>query len=498
MGSRGRGFLAFGLFASLTGLGGLSCGKTHGGAVDANGGGDAVKSDACTTLECAQVDCSAKGLPTTSISGTVFAPNGTLPLYGVNVYVPFSDPGALSSDLACDRCGDSVPGGALALTVTDDAGHFELDNVPAASNIPVVIQVGKWRRQIIIPAVSACQDTPVGSADTTLPKSISDATPNTRMINGAPAVDLPHIAITTGGADALECLILKLGIAPSEITNDVGSGHVHLYTNNHIGKSEGAKQFEAGWPGGSGAIFGDAEGLWNSFDNMSHYDIVMFSCEGGQFPATKTQAAMEAVQQYADMGGRVFMTHWHNIWIGGEQGSASHGIPSWEGVATWNFNAAQDLEDAISSVDTTQNPKGSAFSAWLDNVGASTTPGQIPISGARYTCQSNDPLNGGTEFLYIDPNIPANDKVDGSNATELHTSVQDLQFTTPVGAAADAVCGKVVFSDMHVSSGSTSGSGTPYPGPGSGNGCAKTELSPQEKALAFIFFDIASCVGQIQ
>jgi hypothetical protein len=60
-------------------------------------------------------------------------------------------------------------------------------------------------------------------------------------------------------------------------------------------------------------------------------------------------------------------------------------------------------------------------------------------------------------------------------------------------------CGKVVFSDMHVSSGSTSSSAVPYPG-----GCALganmqlAPLSPQEKALAFIFFDIAACVGPVQ
>jgi hypothetical protein len=49
-----------------------------------------------------------------------------------------------------------------------------------------------------------------------------------------------------------------------------------------------------------------------------------------------------------------------------------------------------------------------------------------------------------------------------------------------------------VFSDMHVASGSSSSSATAFPG-----GCSSGDLTPQEKALAFMFFDISSCVGPI-
>ena len=70
---------------------------------------------------------------------------------------------------------------------------------------------------------------------------------------------------------------------------------------------------------------------------------------------------------------------------------------------------------------------------------------------------------------------------------------QNFQFTTPNEVALDQRCGKVVFSDMHVSSGSRSRATVPFP-----NDCSTADLTPQEKALAFMFFDIASCVNVIQ
>ena len=73
-------------------------------------------------------------------------------------------------------------------------------------------------------------------------------------------------------------------------------------------------------------------------------------------------------------------------------------------------------------------------------------------------------------------------------------SVQYLSATTPVGAP--NVCGKVVLSDIHVSVGA-GGANDDLPGEPFPDGCRTTDLSPQEKTLEFMIFDLSACVGII-
>ena len=439
-------------------------GNQCGGGYTCSPDGQCLQNGACQGLQCQQVSCSGGAPDATAITGTVFAPNGTLPLYGINVYVPLNDPGAFPAGLQCDQCSASLPGNPLVKTVTDEAGNFTLKNMPVGANIPVVITTGKWRRIINLPNVGKCTSTPVVAADTTLPKSADDMTPNTK------SVDMPKIALTTGNADSLECLIRKLGVADKEITNSAGPGHVHFYVGNGVG------QFDNGWPGGSGQMLTDATPFWSAAASLEAYDIVILSCEGAQNPQTKPQAALDAMKAYADAGGRVFASHWHNIWIeGSTQGGGNQAPAVWPGIATWS-NGGNLNNGTIDLIDEANNPKGPSFATWMLNVMGSTTRDQIAIQDGtgRSTCNQVDNLKG-ERWTYVQ----------GQGGT-----TQNFQFTTPNESDPSVRCGKVVFSDMHVSGGPMNGN---YP---SSCGSSLT-LTPQEKALAFMFFDIASCVSNI-
>jgi hypothetical protein len=422
----------------------LGCGGKKNGDDDDDG------PDACVGIECQVVNCGAMGLPVTTISGTVFAPNGTLPLNGVNVYVPRDPLPPFQEGVTCDRCASSLPGSPVAQTVSGADGTFKLENVPAGADIPLTITTGKWRRTITIPTVNQCTDNAVGGGETSLPKNKAEG-------------DIPRIAITTGDADTMECLVRKLGVADTEIGSTGDDRRIHLY------HGDGTASFAGGFGGGSGAL-PEAQPFWSSVNTLSFYDITIFSCEGSQNPQTKPQGALDAVKAYADVGGRVFASHWHNIWVSGNfQDDPNLAPPIWKDLVTWNdsgnFNGNVTIDEVL-------NPKGALFADWMVNVGGSTTRGQFDVNEGRTTAQTIV-TPGSVERWVVRQDHP-----------------QMFQFTTPVEAASDQKCGKVVFTDMHVS-GSPQTPVAAYPGHCIGG----NNLTAQEKALAFMFFDIAGCVG---
>src|SRR6185369_6128205 len=123
---------------------------------------------------------------------------------------------AFPTQTSCEQCGAAVSGSPLVTARSLYNGKFTLKNVPAGTNIPLVIQIGRWRRQIVIPEVKACQTLALTAEQTRLPRDHSEG-------------NIPLTAISTGEVDALECVLYKMGIKKEEFTNPSGGGRIHLY-----------------------------------------------------------------------------------------------------------------------------------------------------------------------------------------------------------------------------------------------------------------------------
>jgi len=248
----------------------------------------------------------------------------------------------------------------------------------------------------------------------------------------------------------------------AEITTPAGSGRLHLF-----GGVGGTNKFDAAH---GGQTFPNATTLCNDVNSLSNYDVVFLSCEGGQNPSTKPVTARDAMKQFADLGGRVFASHWHNVWID-------------SGPAPWPSTITRvdlpDLNSITADIDQT-TMKGGDLAQWLLNVSASTTLGKIAITAAQHTVNAiNTAL--ADRWIYLDQT---------ANNTP---SIQYMSFTTPLEQPVDSWCGRVVFSDIHVASGDRSDTGLAYPS----DGCTTnvSDMSPQEKVLAFMIFDLGSCIG---
>jgi hypothetical protein len=435
-----------------------TAGRAPSGAAGAAGA--AAAPHACVNLECRQTSCTlgncaaprcaAQQKPETTLSGTIYDPAGRLPLYNVALYVPNAPLDPIVDGVTCDRCAGKSSGQPIASTITDATGHFVLKNPPIGKDVPLVIQVGKWRREVKVPEIAPCQDNVLTDKDLSrLPRSQAEG-------------HIPRIAVTTGHADALECLLRKVGIADAEFTTEKGNGRVHLFVGGQGEDGQGANSLV------SGEALPGAATLWGDPARLMKYDMLVLSCEGSTFGKAK-MPYLGNIKSYADRGGRIFDDHLHFYWL-------QKGPAPWPDTADW-LGDEGDLNSVTAKIDTTF-PKGVAFSDWLVNVAATPTRGQIAIEMAQHSVADHHKPTS-QRWIYLDD----------------PKAVQYLTFNTPVEVPEAQQCGRVVFTDIHVSSvggaSDVSHPETPFP-----SGCTTNTLSPQEKALEFMLFDLSSCVQE--
>src|SRR6185436_20195339 len=209
-------------------------------------------------------------------------------------------------------------------------------------------------------------------------------------------------------------------------------------------------------------------------------DVAIFDCEGSEY--TRTATRQNALNAYADAGGRIFASHYSYTYLDGVTGrtcsagtctrnrdcgggstcqsghctgscgsnancgtggvctptlnnSASY---DFDQTATW-FGPYNNEGSTTTGIIDVSHSKGQAFDAWLGQVNAWSPTygdGNISITDPREFVQSATP-DITERFVYTE----ANHYATGLNATN---SVQQYGFNTPVGAAPDAACGRVL------------------------------------------------------
>lgn len=340
---------------------------------------------------------------TTSITGKVYSPNGPTtgdPIPNILVFVvdPSSPIPAFQKGVSggCAEQDNLVPKNTIGSATTDATGTFTISNPRLATVSPftVVIQAGKWRRQYTNFA------NPTACAPTTLPPMSMPAS----QADG----DLPHIAISTGAADSIECIFNQIGIQTSEFTLASGSGSINLYEGD---KSGGQYSPDSTGPNGSNPTPNETV-LESSFSSLETYDVVIFGCQGNPTEPETTPTNQQNIVDFTNEGGRVFATHFGYTWF--------DNIYPFDTTAVWAGNSPSiGGSTQVATIDQSY-PEGLILAQWLQNVGGSyaNTIGQVELTNVKFdTTAVNNP--------------PAQSWV---NLNESGVSMQ-FTFDTPIGSA---------------------------------------------------------------
>jgi hypothetical protein len=271
-------------------------------------------------------------------------------------------------------------------------------------------------------------------------------------------------------------LLLKIGIDSAEFTIPSGTGKVHFY----LGATKPGTRMN-----GAPKENDMTAGLYTSLQTLLKYDVLMLPCEGTNNYTGTTGPQRDLLVQYLNAGGRLFSTHYSYQWLT-YANSPFNAVSTDNGGMGWDVDQAMPCGNASScgymaTLDTSF-PKGMAFSQWLGNVTMPMVNGSFEITDPRNDLDALNPAQMAAQrWIYHS----------GDN------KIQHATINTPLNATPDAMgnpqyCGRVVFSDFHVSASEANETGT-FPG-----ACMSGPLTTQEKALAFMLFDLSACVQSDQ
>lgn len=221
-----------------------------------------------------------------TISGTVFAPNGSLPIAGALVYVTKDAPAAIPETTFCDEC-VALPQDSFATSNAD--GTFSWSTQLPSGDYFIVVQKGQFRRVRKL-KVDKSGEIQLPKDQTTLPGR-KDAS------NGD---DVPKMAVLKGSSyfDKIDESLSKLGLEEVDVLED--------------------------------------RSLLEKPAELAKYHIVFVPCGEKDAPQIQNATIKANIRNYVASGGRFYVTDWSYEYVR----QPFPGFLSWQGESSTLGSAA--------------------------------------------------------------------------------------------------------------------------------------------------------------
>jgi len=332
-----------------------------------------------------------------TVTGTVLAPEGTVPISSALIYLADAMPAPLPPAAYCDKCVQLPAGTPYTYSKAD--GTFSLPIYQAGDKI-LVVQKGNFRRAR--PLTVAAGNQAADKKLTTLP--------------GAPLPEagdeIPRIGMTHGGFDKIELSLVKLGIKSFD----------------RYGKDP---FFD---PKGLPPSIGQPTDLINSAEKLAQYHIVLLPCAlGGLECGAPSSGQKQNLQNYVKGGGKLYVTDYSYEYVN----------QTWPGFITWKDKNGSDM--------TASSPYGAACqeSAYT-KPGTANDPGLGAWLGAIGE-KSFDLKDSWTKISKVNP-MPSTDP-DGKPVTMTPKVWMTSDGVGPSTVSFESQCGRVLFSTYHAEGG---------------------------------------------
>lgn len=438
---------------ATTGPGGgtMATTATTTGADDDDAPDEGPKFDVMGLPDGMRGECGTPPAPDATLTGTVYGPNGIIPVGGALVYVSADEPDGIPQEVYCTDCTQLGCDDQSTLTAAD--GSFTLQATSGMGKY-LVVQKGQFLR--IQPLNVSPGGTALQAALTTLPSEN----------NPAGGEYIPLVALGNASYDRLEDALGKFGLGDTLIANMeetlVPGTETFDFWDNGLNPSP---EFT------SQGTFAD---LVSDPDLLAQYHIIFIPCSNDSYvDALDIPQNVQNIRDWVAAGGRWYVADWSNEWL-------QMVFPEYQELANWNGSVGSADNSSYDSLAEVLDPD---LLDWLEAL----PPGLKdinPLNDEMHPAVNQLPqlmtVDNWSGITAINPVLVDDDNgnpVDVGHKVWLEGPGGEPAAVHPLTVTGQFGCGKIQFTSYHAAEFTAT-----YVG-----------LTPQELVLVYTILEIGTC-----